>query len=250
MKKLLCLVPVFFFLFCQCETQSKLELIAKGVNLKVPVQMDEITTLDSCTAEIGEVLKYHYTMKMDGLEELSIPIFKLYQKKELIKGLQSNEKDVLKMYEVASTIEYAYYHDKKEFVSIQISKDDYLGYGNIEEDDAVYRVLEEVVAVMSEVLPESYETGTLLEIKAVYPRTFVSEVQDSEYIKDNKFDSLEFKKIRMDEHFGALDQNLLSDLIGVDANLNYRYVFRDANDNYLATVESTIADYKASKDVD
>lgn len=250
MKKLL-FVPLLLLVFVQCGNQSQLEILAKAVNLTLPQQLDEVTVLDSCTVIDGKILKYHCTLNFENFENLSAPIFKLYQKKEVIAGLRGlDQKDLKKIYEIGSIIEYGYYHDKKEFVSIQISKDDYQNYGNLKSDDAVFSMLQETIQVLKETLPEHQDTGTLTDGKVEYPRTVIFEIQDLEYEQGSGFDSLEFKKIRMDEYFEFLDQNLLSDLIGVDANLNYRYVFRDANDNYLATVESTIADYKASKDVD
>lgn len=250
MKKLL-FFSLLIFLFTQCgdSKQAQLEAAAKVINLSTPQRVDEITVLDSCTALPGRILKYHYSMEMEGLDGLSVPIFELYQKRELVNGMKGGNKDVQKLLDTGVTLIFAYYNEGEEFVTIEVTEADYRGDDNVKNDSTAFKLINKVRTVVADDFPQEMETGMLVDIKAIYPRTLEMNVIDSEFVNDNKFDSLKFKQLRMDEYFGTLDQNMFSDFLGQDANITYRYIFKDENDKYLTTIESTIEDYKQSREI-
>lgn len=247
MKKLL-FFSLLIFLFTQCgdSKQAQLEAAAKVINLATPQRVDEMTVLDSCTALPGNILKYHYTMEMEDIDQLSVPIFELYQKRELINGMKQGNKDVQKLLDTGVTLVFAYYNKGKELVAIEVTEADYKGDDNVKNDSTAFKLINKVKTVVEGDFPQEMETGMLVDIKTIYPRTVEMYVIDSEFVNDNKFDSLKFKQLRMDEYFGTLDQNMFSNFLGQDANITYRYIFKDEKDKYLTTIESTIEDYKAS----
>ena len=247
MKKIFCvLLILILLLFVQCEKvgQKKLQELAEAVNKTAPHQIDETTTLDSCTVLPDGVLKYHYTLDIDDFSNFSVPVFELYQQRDLINALKQGDESVQDILASGVTLRYAYYHNQKEFVAIDIANDDFWASDDLAVDSVAFKKIERITSMMKDDFPQETQTGIMEGVETIFPRTLEMNVVETELSKTNDFDSLIFKQQRMDEYFGSLDGNLYSSFLGGNANIVYRYVFCDQEGNYLATIESTIKEYK------
>jgi len=248
-KKTLCFL-LLILLFVQCDkvNQAKLEVLAKAVNMATPIQIDETTRMDSCVALSGYVLRYYYTiLGIEDLDQFSVPVFDLYQQRELIASLRKeNDREILELLKNGLTLDYTYYCNGRELATISITETDYFENDDLSIDSIAFKKIEKITSIMKPEFPQILDTGTEImeDIRAIYPRTVEVNVVEVEFRKTNDFDSLSFKKQKMDEYFASLDENLYSTFLGGNANIVYRYVFRDRDAKYLATVESTIKDYK------
>ena len=249
MKKIF-FASLILLLFTQCNKviQVQLEAAAEAVNAMGPQQIDEITRLDSCTTKPNALI-YHYTLELgEDADQLSVPIFELYQEKELLTSLKGGDKNVQKLLDTGVDLVFTYYDKGEAFASIKINKSDINQANDLKNDSTVYKKMVRLTSILEEDFPQTMLTGSLLDITTIYPRTLEMNVEESVYTASAQFDSVSFKNERMDEYFESLKENLFSDYLGGNANIVYRYIFKDKDGNYLTTIESTIKEYENTTD--
>lgn len=247
---------LILLLFTQCNLkQKRIEEAAEAINKITPRQVGEITRLDSCTT-LPSTLIYHYTLSLgDKYTLTSIPLFTLFQEKQLNENLKSENVtgnvDMRKFAKDNIDLVFNYYVEGELISSILVNNNK-LKYFDLSIDSSVYKQIERVTELLLPDFPQELETGTLLDIKTVFPRTLEMNVRDDQYIASVEFDSISFKKERMDDYFEVSKNNLYSDYLGSNVleNITYRYIFQDKDGNYLTTIESTIKDYDNMKGAD
>lgn len=91
----------------QPDRELVLRVAAENVNAMSPVEVDEITRLDSASYVLPATLRYHYTLAIDSLSEAEHADMKAYMRSTLPGRLRA-EKAMADMAKLEVTLLYLY----------------------------------------------------------------------------------------------------------------------------------------------
>lgn len=234
--------------FVQCSGDKVnfiLKQIATEENKVAPIELDEVTTFDSCQALPNKTLRYNYTLASEqSFQKEEIPMFALFQKKQLISDIEQNPSTYKTLIDLNTIIQYAYF-DKRgnEIAIITVTPEMYNSKPDRQSDEYVYNGIKEIVEAYTPQLPQIDERENFTEIKVSYPKTVVYNLERINFMKPSSFDSIAYKAEEKVTRIKNIKNNLFTEQFP-DANISYHYIFYDQNRQYLCTLDISPEDYK------
>lgn len=243
----LLLIAIGLF-FVQCngdKTNLILKQIAIETNKLCPMQMDEVTVLDSCEALPNKVFRYNYTIDTDSMPEINMAILELSLRKQAIQNaLNATDVGTKNIIALKTSIKQRYFDNRSRIVlEYTITPEEYIKKPDMQSDEYVHNEIKKIVDASKSELPVIDDLEELTAVEIFYPKTLVYHFKRTDFVKPASFDSIEFKANEKATIAKTIKSNIFSTLLK-DANIAYKYRFTDKNQQYLCTLDISPEDYK------
>lgn len=235
----LIIVAAILLLFTQCtdKVQKAIENNAKELNGQCPLEVDEITRLDSCSP-LPHTLKYNYTLKLNTVETMDTNIYKERLTPALLYKIQTNNllNDLKK-----NKVSFIYsYKDKngRQVANITILPDDYnkapVAPKNTLEGNDLTSSLQQIVDEQKRMLPADFpdQAISMTDCRLLPPATLSYTYKLTDKVAEG-FDSVQFKQTSRETIIPNLKQSAQN---LVEKEVTIQYVYTDKNDKYLCTL--------------
>ena len=235
------------FISCDRGKSAILKATAEEVQKMCPMEIDHVTTLNSCEYIPEKILKYTYTIDLNDEVDLNS-----YQKimgeqvvRQMVETMAQDKSKPLQM--LSPTFVHCYKNKAGEVLyEITVTPEMYNNpvESKLKTDDEVYSDLEAAAKVLLPTSsPVEIEEGILLvSVKPIRPRTIEYTYQMIDIsISDMDMDIF---KNTLEPALKEGVKNDPSDQLLKDNNVVFRFIYNDKNNAHMCTVEVTPEDYK------